>query len=98
MFSSRLARLAKKFGMRIRKVPFTNDILSVQFRNHHLMTIPKKLYGEPNMRYRDRFNHVQPHYFDREHKLKNWNFIVKRTGYIEKYEKDFPWEPFRKPL
>lgn len=97
-FSNRFAEKAKKHGFRIRKVPFTNDILSVQYRGHHIMTIPKKLYGFPNYFYRDRMNHVQPHYFDREHKLKNWNFLIKRTPYIEDYEKDFPWKPFQKPL
>lgn len=94
----RLERLVKKFSFRIRKVPFTNDILSVQFRNQHLMTVPKKIYSEPNPYYRDWLGHVMPHYFETEHQLKNWNFIVKRTPYIEKYEKDFPWKPFKKPL
>lgn len=96
--SNRFREKAKGWGFRIRKVPFTNDILSVQYRNHHLLTIPKKLYGEPNVFYRDRMNHEQPHYFDREQKLKNWNFTIKRTPYLQKYEQDFPWEPFRKPL
>lgn len=96
--SKRFQAKAEKKGFRIRKVPFATDILSVQYRNHHIMTIPRKIYGEPNIRYRDRFNHVQPDYFDREQKLKNWVFTIKRTPYIQKYEKDFPWEPFRKPL
>lgn len=97
-YNKRLNRLAGKFGFRVRKVPFTNDILSVQFRSHHLMTIPKKMLAEPNPIYRDWFGHVHPHYFECEHKLKNWNFLVKRTPYIERYEEDFPWKPFAKPL
>lgn len=97
-FSNRFAGKVKEKGFRIRKVPFANDILSVQFRNHHLFTIPRKMYGFPNFFYRDRFNHVQPDFFDREKKLKDWVFTVKRTPYIQNYEKDFPWSPFRKPL
>ena len=97
-YSKKFFWLAKRFGFRIRKVPFACDVLSVQYRNHHIMTIPRKLYGEPNVFYRDRFNHIHPHYYDREHKLKNWNFLIKRAAYIEKYEKDFPWRPFQKSL
>jgi hypothetical protein len=97
-FSERFEKKAKKYGFRIRKVPFLNDVLSVKYRNHHIMTIPRKLYGFPNLYYRDAANHVQPDYFDREHRLKNWNFIIKRTPHIENYERDFPWEPFGKPL
>lgn len=91
MRTEELHNLAKKFGFRIRKVYNTNDVLSVQYRNHHIMTIPKKIYNEYNIFYRDRFNHIQPDFYDRKNKLKNWNFIIKRTPYIEKYEKE--WRP-----
>lgn len=88
-YTEKFATLAKRYGFRIRKVPFANDILSVQYRNHHIMTIPKRMYGEPNLFYRDRFNHVHPHYYEREHRLKNWNFLIKRAGHIDKYEREF---------
>lgn len=86
--NERFKKLATKYGFRIRKVPGRPDILSVQYRNHHIMTIPKKMYGFVKSRYRPLYwDKPHPDYFTLEHKLKNWNLIIKRTNYMqEAYE------------
>jgi hypothetical protein len=84
MENSRFKKLADKYGFRIRKVPQRNDILSVQYRNHHIMTIPRKMYGYVKEKYRPiGWNKPHPDYFTLEHQLKNWNLIIKRTPYLK---------------
>lgn len=97
-YDQKFRDLCKRYGFRIRKVPFQNDIYSVRYRGHHLMTIPRRIYGEVNIFYRDKYNHIHPHFNDRERKVKEWNIRIKRSRYIEDYERDFPWKPFYKPL
>ena len=86
--NKRFEKLAKVYGFRIRKAPFRPDILSVQYHNHHIMTIPKKMYGFVKSNYRPLgWNKPHPDYFTLEHQLKNWNLIIKRTPYLkEAYE------------
>jgi hypothetical protein len=82
--SKRFKKLAEKYGFRIRKVPYRNDILSVQYRNHHIMTIPKKMYGFIKPSYCPMgWNKPHPDYFRLEHELKNWNLLIKRTPYLK---------------
>ena len=97
MESYRFKKLAEKYGFRIKKVSncqYVNgklvgilrrpDILSVQFKNHHIMTIPKKMYGFMKRGYRPMgWNRPHPDYFTCEHQIKNWNLIIKRTPYME---------------
>ena len=82
--NKRFEQLATKYGFRIRKCPNRNDILSVQYRNHHIMTIPKKMYGFIKMNYCPiGWNKPHPDYFRLEHELKNWNLLIKRTPYLK---------------
>lgn len=95
--NERFAKLAKKYGFRIRPVSnnhYVNgkltkivrrpDILSVQYQNHHIMTVPKKMYGFSKPGYTPMgWNRPHPDYFKLEHELKNWNLIIKRTPYIQ---------------
>lgn len=95
--SERFARLARKYGFRLKKVSnsyYVNnklqrivrrpDTLSVQYQNHHIMGIPKKMYGFIKRGYMPMgWNKPHPDYFTCEHQLKNWNLIIKRTPYIQ---------------
>lgn len=95
--SNRFAKLAKKYGFRIKPVSNTYyvnnkiekivrrpDILSVQYQNHHIMTIPKKMYAFMKPGYKPiGWDKPFPDYFKLEHELKNWNLLIKRTPYIE---------------
>ena len=86
--NKRFSKLATKYRFRIRKVPNRNDILSVQYRNHHIMTIPKKMYPFIKPHYCPiGWDKPHPDYFRLEHELKNWNLLIKRTPYLkEAYE------------
>jgi hypothetical protein len=95
--SDRFKKLANKYGFRIKKVSNTYyinnkiekivrrpDILSVQYQNNHIMTIPKKMYGFIKRGYHPIGQNVSfEDFFRIEHKLKNWNLIIKRTPYIQ---------------
>lgn len=95
--NDRFSQLAKKYGFRIKSVSnpyYVNgelkkvvrrpDILSVQYRNHHIMTIPRKMYGFVKNGHRPiGWYKAHPDYFKLEHELKNWNLLIKRTPYIE---------------
>lgn len=82
--SKRFAKLAMVYGFRIRKCPNRNDILSVQYHNHHIMTIPRKMYGFIKPNYCPMgWNKPHPDYFKLEHELKNWNLLIKRTPYLK---------------
>ena len=59
------------------------DVASVAYRGHHLMTIPTKMLREPDDRYKTLDGNIQPMYFDREHKLRNWNLIIKNSPHIQ---------------
>ena len=88
--NKRFEKLANKYGFKIRRVgamingAWTRrpDILSVQYQHQPIMVIPKRMYSQPNKNYRDLMRLEQPDYFNREHLLKNWNVIIKRTNYI----------------
>ena len=82
--NKRFEKLAIKYGFRIRKVFNRPDILSVQYQNHHIMTIPKKMYGFVKAGYRPMgWDKPHPDYFRLEHQLKNWNLLIKRTPYLK---------------
>ena len=96
--TKRFEKLADKYGMKIKKCvnlwfdydtgklkhfKHRHDIMSVQFRNHHLMTIPKKMYSFPKVGYRPVNNRdAFRSYFEYEHHLKEWDITLKRTDYI----------------
>lgn len=82
--SNRFKRLAEKYNFRIRKCPNRPDILSVQYHNHHIMTIPKKMYAFMKAGYRPiGWDKPHPDYFKLEKTLKNWNLFIKRTSYMK---------------
>ena len=95
--SNRFKQLATKYGFKIKKVSsfyYKNnklekivrrpDILSVQYQNHHIMTIPKKMYGFSKQGYMPiGLKMPHPDYFNLEHTLKNWNIVIKRTNYLQ---------------
>ena len=81
--SSRFAENIKKYGFKIRKIAFRPDILSVQFMNKHLMTIPRKMYDQPKPHYTDIAGNPHPDYFECEQKALAWNMKVKRSDYLE---------------
>jgi hypothetical protein len=88
--NKRFEKLAKKHGFKIKRVGaminglWTRrpDILSVQYQHQPIMVIPKRMYAQPNAKYRDLLGLEQPDFYNREYKLKNWNMIIKRTNYI----------------
>lgn len=88
--NKRFEALAKKKGFKIKRVGAMinglwtrrHDILSVQYHHQPIMVIPRRMYGQPNPKYRDMLGLEQPMYFDREYRLKNWHMIIKRTPYI----------------
>lgn len=82
--NQRFEKLATKYGFKIRKCPNRPDILSVQYHNHHIMTIPKKMYPFVKQGYKPLgWNKPHPDYFRLEHELKNWNLLIKRTPYMQ---------------
>ena len=81
--SKRFQDSIQKFGFKIRKVPFRPDILSVQFMNKHLMTIPKRMYSRPSPKHLDMGGLEHPDYFECERQSIGWNARVKRTPYLE---------------
>ena len=82
--NKRFKVLSDKYGFRIRKVFNRPDVLSVQYQNHHIMTIPKKMYGFVKQGYRPMgWNKPHPDFFTLEHQLKNWNLLIKRTNYLK---------------
>lgn len=90
-YNERFQDLCKKHGFKIKKVSeWVNgkwtprpDVYSVQYQNHHIMSVARKLYGEPGLRENTLMKREQPMYFEREHKLKNWSIIVRRTPHIK---------------
>lgn len=84
----------KKFNFKIRKVAFRPDILSVQYINKHLFTIPRHIYTNRNIAYRDISGIQHPDYFEIESKALSWNIRVKRSNFLEEaweIEKENLW-------
>lgn len=86
----RLKKLADDYGFQIKdtfamingawmKRP---DVGSISYHGHHIMTIPLKIDSQPTER-RTLEGNQMPMYFDLEHKLKNWNILIKRTPHIQ---------------
>jgi len=94
-YSQNFEKLVKRYGFKIRPVSaMVNgqfirrpDVLSVSYNNHHLMTIPNKMYGQPNPKYKTLEGNVLPMFYECEYKLKNWYFLVKRTPHIQELDK-----------
>ena len=63
------------------------DVVGIQYHGHHIMSAPLKMLGYPNERYKTMEGNVLPMFFDREHKLRNWNLILKKSPHLEKLEK-----------
>lgn len=91
--NKRFKSIADKYGFRIKKTSSQNfnekgqllsivrrpDILSVQYHNRHVMTIPKKMYAFVKKDYKPLgWDKPHPDFFNLEHQLKNWNLIIKR--------------------
>lgn len=62
------------------------DIVSIRYKGHHIMTAPLKMHGQPNPNYKTLDGLQHPTFFDQEHKLRNWNLIIKNTPHIQKLE------------
>jgi hypothetical protein len=61
------------------------DILSVQYKHKHYMTIPKRIYGFPNQT-KNLIGITNPDYFTLEYTLRSWNNTLKNTNYIKDVE------------
>lgn len=85
MFRSnkRFEKFIKKYGFKLRKVAFRPDLLSMQFMNKHLLTIPKRMYSFRNPDHKAMDDYPFPDYFDRENHAVAWNKKVKRTDFLE---------------
>lgn len=82
-FSRKFAEVIKKYGFKIRKVAFRQDILSVQYMNKHLFTIPRKMYGFRTPRHCDITGIEHPDYYECEQRANAWNIKVKRSPFLE---------------
>jgi len=85
MFRSnkRFEKFVKKYGMKIRKVAFRPDLLSCQFMNKHLLTIPKQMYSFPSEEHKSMEGLIFPDYFDREGNIVAINKLIKRSNFLE---------------
>lgn len=63
------------------------DVVSVSYAGHHIMTIPKKMYGFPNPDYRTLEGTEQPMFYDREYHLKNWKLLIERSPIIQERDR-----------
>jgi hypothetical protein len=81
--SCRFEEVIKKYGFKIRKIAFRQDIKSVQFQNKHLFTIPTVMYDHKSTRHCDMTGTQHPDYYECEQKANAWNIKVKRTDFLE---------------
>lgn len=89
----RFQKLASELGFQIKDtyVLINNvwlrrpDVKSVSYHGHHIMTIPSKIASQPTEQ-KTLEGTQMPMYFDLEHKLKNWNILIKRTPHIKGIE------------
>lgn len=81
--NKRFKRIIKKYGFKIRKIPFRPDILTVQFMNKHMFVIPRVIYPFVSASHTDMAGHIHPDYFELERKAGEWNMRVKRSNYLE---------------
>ena len=63
------------------------DLMSVQYKKRHIMTIPTRILGFPCETHRNLTGQENPDYFQLEHQLKSWNQIIKTTNYINEQNK-----------
>jgi len=83
----RFKQLINRFGFKIVDVFQRPDIKSVRYHNHHLFTIPAKIFDKPIEEYRDgQLNMRMPHFFELEQKARYWNWAVKNTPYCQEKE------------
>lgn len=59
------------------------DIQGVQYHGYHVMTVPKRMYGVPNARYKTLEGMPQLTYYEAEYHLKNWDISIKRGNLIK---------------
>lgn len=81
--NKRFEEYVKRFGFKIQKVGFRPDILSVQYMNKHLFTIPSRMYTHYNPQYKDMAGLTHPDYYTCEEKAVAWNMKVKRSNFLE---------------
>lgn len=81
--NERFEKFIAKYGFKIRKIPYRSDILSVQFKNLHIMTIPAQMYAFEIKGHNDNSGNQHPDYFDREHYSVAWNKRLRDTNYFE---------------
>ncbi len=62
------------------------DIVSIRYKGHNIMVAPLKMMGRPIPAYKTLEGAEQPMFFDIEHKLRNWNLIIKNTPHIQRLE------------
>lgn len=63
-----------------------SDIVSLRYHGHHIMTAPLKMLREPKEGYKTYEGVDLPFFFEIEHKLRNWNLIIKNTPHIQKLD------------
>lgn len=85
--STRFRNLIRRYGFRIQKVSHRPDILSVQYMNKHLFTIPKRMYSEPFPKHTDMTGITHPDFFECEKMAVAWNMRVKRTDFLDEERK-----------
>lgn len=86
----RFKKLAERLGFKIKPTGcFINgtfsrrpDVMSVQYKGRHIMTIPKRILGFPSQGHRNLIGQVNPDYFELEYKLKSWNKTIKETNWL----------------
>jgi hypothetical protein len=87
---SRFKKLAESKGFKLVPVgcfingTFTRrpDLLSVQYKKRHIMTIPTRILGFPSETHCNLTGQMNPDYFHLEHQLRSWNQIIKTTNYL----------------
>lgn len=85
--NKRFEKFIKKYGFKVRKIAFRNDILSVQYKNMPLMVIPRDMYAFPMQNHTDRNGIVHPDYFDREHYAVAWHKRLSMSNHFDDFLK-----------
>jgi len=62
------------------------DVVSVRKSGYHLLTIPKVVYDHPTEA-KTLEGLAQPMFYELEHKLKSWAFVMQRSDWLKEREK-----------
>ncbi len=84
--NDRMERLLLRLRFKVKKVRNRNDILSVQYRNHHLFTLPKVIHTQIISEHKTREGMTMPDFFDREQTAKTYDLRARQTPYLQEKE------------